>query len=175
MVGEEENQYGPMETPVFAIVESDETPPGFVWLRLDNLYLEQWEKLCIRRQTKGQGCSYLSSHKIHDMLIDVFIKSEYIRKVTDRLLGRPEAGLTTAEQNGPALKVKVSKTYKVACGCRCNCCSCCELERDHILFYCDFTVALHCPLWPKKSGLELANFQKRFLIEAPNLLYTNHD
>lgn len=53
MAGEEDGLFADNEKPLFAVVESTEISPGFVWLRLENEYLLQWEKLCIRRHTKG--------------------------------------------------------------------------------------------------------------------------
>ena len=43
------------ETPVFSIVEPENIEKGYVWLKLKNSYLKQWKKLCIRRQTEGEG------------------------------------------------------------------------------------------------------------------------
>ena len=58
MAGQEGEFYAENEKPLFAVVESTEISPGFVWLRLENEYLQQWEKLCIRRHTKGSFFQY---------------------------------------------------------------------------------------------------------------------
>ena len=148
-VGEEGTKLPGEEKPVFAITETSEIKTGYLWLRLENEYLSQWEKLCIRRQTKGQGCSYLSTLKIHELIQRTVMLGDEVKNVATRQL-KGKAADITIEQNGPALTVQVTTNRKLACGCRCKC-TCCELERDDLVFYCDFTVALHSPQWPKKA------------------------
>lgn len=55
LAGEEGVMYKGNETPVFTVVEPENIEKGYVWLKLNNGYLHQWEKLCIRRQTEGGG------------------------------------------------------------------------------------------------------------------------
>lgn len=94
----------------------------------------------------------MSSHKVHEMIRKTFEASQDLIRTNKMVLGKSEAAKIVVEQNGPALTIKiVMKTFQT-CGMKCKCCSCCERERDDIIFYCDFTFALHCPHWPKKSG-----------------------
>ena len=55
LAGEEGVMYKGNETPVFGVVEPENIEKGYLWLKLKNSYLKQWEDLCLRRQTEGQG------------------------------------------------------------------------------------------------------------------------
>ena len=148
-VGEEGTSLPGEEEPTFCITETSEIKTSYLWLRLENEYLSQWEKLCIRRETKGQGYSYLSTAKIHELVKHTVMMGNEVKKVAERQVKWNTAEITM-EQNGPALAVKVTTDRKLPCGISGKCTSC-ELERDDVLFHCDFTLGLHCPQWPKKA------------------------
>ena len=77
------------------------------------------------------------------MIRETFEASQDLIRTNKMVLGKSGAAKTVVEQNGPALTVKiVMKTFQT-CGMKCKCCTCCERERDDIIFYCDFTFALH--------------------------------
>ena len=154
LAGDPSQVYEGNEKPLFATVESREIEEGFLWLRLENEYMEQWKNLCIRRQTEGRGCSYLSSHKVHDMIRKTFLKSDWLLLTNKKVIGSKHGGKIYVEQSGPALTVKVVTKSMKACGMKCckNFWKCCEKERDDIIFYCDFTFSLYCPQWPDKSS-----------------------
>ena len=155
LAGEAGKTYRGNEKPLFATVESKEIEEGFLWLRLENEYMDQWEKLCIRRQTEGRGCSYLSSHKVHDMIRKTFLRSDWLLLTNKKVIGTQKGGKIYVEQNGPALTVRVVTRRLRTCGMKCckNLWKCCETEKDEIIFYCDFTFALYCPQWPAKSSM----------------------
>ena len=154
LVGHSTKTYVGQERPLFATVESMEIEDGFLWLRLENEYMLQWKDLCIRRQTEGKGYSYLSSHKVHDLIEKTFSNSETILNAIKRMTGSRKGAKLYIERNGPALTLKlVAKSVKT-CGMKCckNLWKCCDRERDDIIFYCDFTFSLYCPQWPEKSS-----------------------
>ena len=147
LAGDPSQVYVGNEKPLFATVETREIEEGFLWLRLENEYMKQWKNLCIRRQTEGRGCSYLSSHKVHDMIRKTFLISDWLLLTNKKVIGSKHEGEIYLEQSGPALTVKVVTKSMKACGMKC-----CEKERDDIIFYCDFTFSLYCPQWPDKSS-----------------------
>ena len=155
LAGDATKTYKGNERPLFATVESKEIEEGFLWLRLENEYMMQWKDLCIRRQTEGQGCSYLSSHRVHDMIRNTFLKSEWATLPNKNTTGSKSGGVSKVERNGPALTFQVTTRRLRTCGMKCckKLWNCCEKERDEILFYCDFTFSLHCPQWPDKSSM----------------------
>ena len=154
LVGHSTKTYSGNEKPLFATVESTEIEEGFLWLRLENEYMLQWKELCIRRQTEGEGYSYLSSHKVHDLISKTFHNSEIIIQVIKRMTGSKSGAKVHIERNGPALTLKVVTKSVKTCGMKCckNLWKCCERERDDVIFYCDFTFSLYCPQWPEKSS-----------------------
>ena len=154
LVGHSAKTYVGQERPLFATVESEEIEDGFLWLRLENEYMLQWKDLCIRRQTEGEGYSYLSSHKVHDLIEKTFSKSEKILYAIKRMTGSSKGAQVYIERNGPALTLKVVTKSVKTCGMKCcnKLCNCCDRERDDIMFYCDFTFSLYCPQWPDKSS-----------------------
>ena len=154
LVGHSNKTYSGNEKPLFSIVESKEIEEGFLWLRLESEYMLQWKELCIRRQTEGEGYSYLASHKVHDLISKTFYSSEMIAHAIKRMTGSKKAAKVHVERNGPAFTLKVVTRRLKTCGMKCckNLWKCCERERDDVIFYCDFTFSLHCPQWPEKSS-----------------------
>ena len=156
LAGDATKIYKGNERPLFATVESKEIEEGFLWLRLENEYMTQWKDLCIRRQTEGQGCSYLSSHRVHDMIRKTFLKGDALLRTNEKLTGILAGANIQIEQNGPALTIKVIAGSMRAAGMKCckQLCKSCENDnRDDFIFYCDFTFSLHCPQWPDKSSM----------------------
>ena len=155
LVGHSTKIYVGHERPLFATVETDEIDDGFLWLRLENEYMLQWKDVCMRRQTEGEGYSYLSSHKVHDLLSNTFLNSEKILQTIKKMTGKENGAKVEVERNGPALTLKVIAKRLKACGVKL--CSCCEREREDMIFYCDFTFSLYCPEWPEKSSTSFFN------------------
>ena len=174
LAGEKGTQYRGKETPVFTLTETDQHKPGFMWLRLENEYLKQWEKLCIRRQTQGEGCSYLSSFKIQEMIKGTLTSSK-AAEVTHEIPNASGNFKLKVKQSGPAMTVMIKKLKKKnlataefedttvgKCERFCYCCSfclscpCLYPSPEMTLFYCDFTPAIYCPQWPSKAEGEFS-------------------
>ena len=174
LAGEMHTEYAGGETPVFIVTETEEIKPGYMWLRLNNPFLKQWEKLCIRRQTHGEGCSYLSTFKMQQMLRRTLTPS-VADKVERQFQGVTGQYKYSIEQNGPAMTIKIKKkdgNLEAYCNQRfgqfASCClsipclSCrCLYPKETTLFHSDFTPAIYCPQWPKKAE---GNFTQIFYV-----------
>ena len=112
LAGEMHTEYAGGETPVFIVTETEEIKPGYMWLRLNNPFLKQWEKLCIRRQTHGEGCSYLSTFKMQQMLRRTLTPS-VADKVERQFQGVTGQYKYSIEQNGPAMTIKIKKKMAI--------------------------------------------------------------
>ena len=154
LVGHSNKTYVGNEKPLFATVESSEIEDGFLWLRLGNEYMLQWKELCIRRQTEGEGYSYLSSHKVHDLIEKTFNTKAWLPVAANSVIESGTNVKVDVKQSGPALTIKVTGKGAKACGMKCcrSLWSCCENDRDETVFYCDLTFSLHCPEWPDVSS-----------------------
>ena len=154
LVGHSNKTYDGDESPLFATVESKEIEEGFLWLRLENEYMLQWKDLCIRRQTEGEGYSYLSSHKVHDLIEKTFNTNAWLPVAANSIIENGTNVKVDVKQNGPALTIKVTGKGLQACGMKCcrSLWKCCEKNQDEIIFYCDLTFSFHCPEWPDVSS-----------------------
>ena len=118
--------------------------PGYLWLKLEDCYLIQWEKLCLRRHFKNEGCSFLSSSKWREMLKDTISQFPGIKNATVKGYQEQEDLVdVSVENNGPALTIKVTAAQQ-------QCCSYRLTRRQY--FYADFTLGLHCIHWPKEAN-----------------------
>ena len=139
-------------TPVFTIVEdprsNPHTPSGFVWLKLEDKSLSQWEKPCLRRHYGREGCSFLSSTKINELVKSTVISSAEVQSqvqcVASATYGntRIKSISTVIQQQGPALKIE-SYGYRKG--------GCCAGTSKVDIFEADFLVAIHCDFWPEKA------------------------
>ena len=138
------------DTPVFSIFEAPvEHLSGFLWLKLEDKYLTQWEKLCLRRHVGTEGCSLLSSKLWKEKLRATLQQSMAIKQWAIKIsAGSSESTevTITVENNGPALTVDVFTKDKAAKGCCNN-----NDQNERRYFYADFTLGLHCKSWPKKA------------------------
>ena len=127
-------------TPVFTAVEN-ENQKGFVWLKLEDKYLEQWEAFCLRKHVQNEGCSFLSSKLFISYLKNVITEpSEIHHFVSRQFSSKFEDVCVTGVYKGPALNIEV-KIVKQG--------GVCSSDEWQILFDADFTLALHCCFWPE--------------------------
>lgn len=118
---------------------------GFLWLNLNETFLTQWEKFCLRRFLNEKGCSMLSSSKIVQALKEIIMKSDQIKTVAaNYFLHRASDISVTLEQEGPACTVKVQVLKRDQNGCY-------NTVHHRMLFHADFTLALHCCFWPDEA------------------------
>ena len=134
---------------MFSIFEApEEHLSGFLWLKLEDKYLVQWDKLCLRRHVGTEGCSLLSSKLWKERLRETLQQSmdvkQWAMKISAGSSELTEATITV-ENNGPALTIDVFTKDKEAKGC-CN-----NDLKERRYFYADFTLGLHCKSWPKKA------------------------
>ena len=135
--------------PVFNVISSsDDHPDGYVWLKLNDTYLRQWEEYCLRRPYKGKGTALLSSEKLLDLIKEKITTSSHIRSAIQMHFQRHvlENNIlipVERKRNGPALTVKVRVEEKQK--------SCLGSERETLLFHADFTLGLHCCFWPTEA------------------------
>ena len=117
-------------------------------MKLEDKYLVQWEKLCLRRHVESEGCSLLSSKLWKEKLRATLQESMDVKNWTKKIAAASSESIDvtiTVENNGPALTVDVFTTDKEAKGF-------CNNERHkRQYFYADFTLGLHCKSWPKKA------------------------
>ena len=116
---------------------------GYLWLKLQDKYLKQWEKLCIRRHIFEEGCSLLSARRLRDVIRDTIERSVDLRFITKKHFANvTENDVSVAITNhGPALTVAVSSIHRSL------------FKRNEELkhFYADFTFGLHCLYWPDEA------------------------
>ena len=142
------------DLPVFSILEAPgEHLTGYLWLKLEDKYLVQWEQLCLRRHVGNEGCSLLSSKLWREKLRQTLQESMDIRQWVQKISGQASDALdvfVTVENNGPALTVDVSAMDKESAN---GCCSksCSKDRNKRSYFYADFTLGLHCKFWPEKA------------------------
>ena len=136
---------GPENPPTLLVTMNEEIPKGFIWLSLNYLDLKHWKKISIPRHVQNCVLHYLSVHKMLQVL-DSHISAIAFTEV------EKEAEKTSVSINGPAITVKVQKKETTFDKCA-NCCVCCSRqERELTLFYCDFTIGIHHPQWPKRAA-----------------------
>ena len=136
------------ETPVFSIIEAPkEHSAGFLWLKLEDKYLTQWEKFCLRRHIGNEGCSLLSSNLWRET-----IRRTLENAMNNRMKAHIDVNLITDGVNitvtnsGPALTVEiVGFTNEKLC----------SKIQTHQIFHADFTLGLHCKSWPQKAKGQL--------------------
>ena len=132
---------------------------GFLWLHLNETYLNQWEPYCLRRFLNEKGCSLLSSKKIVHALKDLLMESKKITNVTE-LYFRERAGdvRVSLDQEGPACTIKVQVLKEHLNGC-------CDSKYHRLLFHGDFTLALHCSIWPDEAkGRSVKFYYHKFIL-----------
>ena len=118
---------------------------GFLWLNLNENYLTQWEKFCLRRFLNEKGCSMLSNSKIFQEVRETIMKSEQIKAVASSISTEHTNDISvTVEQEGPACTVKV-EVFKHDSNC------CYKTNYRQTLFHVDYTLALHCCFWPDEA------------------------
>ena len=130
---------------------------GFVWLKLQEEYFQQWEGLCLRRQVDKPSC-FLSSKLLTNYVKNAILSSSDLKNVASKKLNlNPSVIQLDAECHGSAFTIKVPAVD--------------ISNREHveknnlILLEANFTLALHCPYWPKDaSGI-------RFYTVKAYLLY----
>ncbi|XP_066924215.1 uncharacterized protein [Clytia hemisphaerica] len=137
---------------VFSILESPEAHvAGYLWLKLEDKYLTQWDQFCMRRHIGREGCSILSSSIWREKIRQVLQKSMDVKKWVQKMENlSSEHGSTdnvqiSVENNGPALTIEVSATNDGDFGC-CN-----RRSGKRKYFYADFTLGLQCKSWPEKA------------------------
>ena len=131
---------------------------GFLWLHLNETYLKQWERFCLRRFLNEKGCSLLSSQKIVHALKDILMESKKIRTVTEvHFYERAKDVQVLLEQEGPACTIKVQVLKEDINGC-------CNSKYQRLLFHGDFTLALHCSFWPDEAKGKSVEFYYHKLI-----------
>ena len=110
--------YPNIEAPAFEAIDSPiDYSQGYLWLKLKDKYLNQWDKNCLRRHIEGEGCSLLSSTNMHKKIRKVLTESQEIRQAVELLYQRHgRDAIITTERNGPALTIKIqvvnSETFK---------------------------------------------------------------
>lgn len=142
---------GESPSPVFrALRAPKEHSEGYLWLKLEDKYLLQWEKHCLRRHIDGEGCSLLSSTNIHEVISHVLSNSKEIASaVEQRYCALGKDTRVALERSGPAMTLKIgtlTKNKLMLCGCTCS-----SEVRERLLFHADFTLALHCSYWPSEA------------------------
>ena len=131
------------QTPVFSAIDAPkEDLAGYLWLKLEDKYLTQWENLCLRRHVKNEGSSLLSSSMWREVLKDSIKNSAGISEIVTRYFNNTEQNMSiSVENNGPALTIDVTGLYYRNCNI---------VERRRY-FYADFTLGLHCVHWPQSA------------------------
>ena len=126
-------------------------------MKLEDKYLTQWERLCIRRHIGDEGCSLLASTNVHEMIKKVITGSIEMRPTVERYCyERWKDTIVTAETNGPALTIRASVLRKEGVPCLY------KESKTRTLFHADYTFALHCYHWPNKAKGMVSFFQNDF-------------
>ena len=150
-------------TPVFVAIDntiSAEIPDGYLWLKLEDKYLTQWERLCLRRHIGDEGCSLLAITNVHEMIKKVITGSTDMRATVERYCyERWNDTIVTAETNGPALTILASVLRKEEVPCLY------KGNKTRTLFHADYTFALHCYHWPNKAKGMVSFFQNDVLSQ----------
>ena len=128
--------------PVFIAFENCDS--GFVWLKLQEEYFYHWEDLCLQRQVDKPSC-FLSSKLLTNYVKNVILSSSDLKNVASKKLNlNPTVIQLDAECHGPAFTIKVSEV---------DISNRKHIEKNNlILFETNFTLALHCPYWPKDAN-----------------------
>jgi len=135
----------------FSIVRSPQQfNAGYLWLKLNDTFLTQWDQFCLRRFHIDGGYSFLSSRKIKEHLTQVIRTSDEVRSSAQRHYYEKTNDVNiTLEESGPATTIKISvlkESKAKCCGMKIS-----EWKRHRMLFHVDFTLGIHCTFWPEEA------------------------